>query len=84
MLLSVNDEQLLSRIETRPDVLGGKPVIRGTRLSAEYVMSLLAHGETPAAIVEEYEGLTDDDIRACLLFAKRAIEDFSFLPLAVH
>lgn len=81
-MVSMDDEQLLARLETRPDVLGGKPVVRGTRLSAEYVMSLLAHGETPAAIIEEYDGLTEDDILACLLFAHRAIEDLSFVPLS--
>ena len=78
----MDDEQLLARLETRPDVLGGKPVVRGTRLSTEYVMSLVAHGETPAAIIEEYDGLTEDDILACLLFAHRAIEDLSFVPLS--
>ena len=77
----MNDEDLLRRIETRPGVLGGKPVIRGTRLSVEYVMNLLAHGETPGGIALEYDGLSEDDVRACLLFAKRAMEDLSFAPL---
>ncbi|MBA4179936.1 MAG: hypothetical protein C0506_05040 [Anaerolinea sp.] len=80
----MNDEELMARIEARPGVLDGKPVIRGTRLSVEYVVNLLAHGETPGAIVQEYEGLTDDDIRACLLFAKRAMEDLSFVPLMAN
>ncbi|MEO6398790.1 MAG: DUF433 domain-containing protein [Tepidiformaceae bacterium] len=79
----MNDDHLLARIEARPEVLGGKPVIRGTRLSAEFVVNLLAHGDTPAAILDEYSGLTDADIRACLLFAKRAIEDLTFVPLSV-
>ena len=77
----MDDKDLLARIEARPGVLDGKPVIRGTRLSVEYVMNLLAHGGTPDSILHEYEGLTDDDIRACLLFAKRAVEDLSFVPL---
>lgn len=75
--------ELLERIEARPEILGGKPIIRGTRLSVEYIMNLLAHGESADEIVTEYDGLTVDDIRACLLFAKRTLEDLSFAPLAV-
>ena len=77
----VDDAETLARIETRPGVLDGKPVIRGTRLSVEHVMNLLAHGDTPDSILQEYQGLTGDDIRACLLFAKRAVGDLSFVPL---
>ncbi len=44
----------------------GKPVIRGTRLSVEYILNLLAHGATVTEILEEYEGLVEADIRACL------------------
>jgi uncharacterized protein (DUF433 family) len=62
----------------------GKPVIKGTRLTVEYILNLLAHGATFAEILDEYDGLTHEDIRACLLFATRSLEDTSFMPLAVE
>jgi uncharacterized protein (DUF433 family) len=73
---------LLNRIEINPGVMVGKPVIRGTRLTVEYILSLMAHGAGEAEILEEYEGLETEDIRACLLFATRALADTSFMPLA--
>ncbi|MFW5966814.1 MAG: DUF433 domain-containing protein [Persicimonas sp.] len=76
----MNDEQLLDRIEQNPDVLDGKPVVRGTRLSVEFIVNLLAHGATHEEILEEYHDLESDDIRACLLFAGRMVGDASFMP----
>lgn len=80
----MTDEQLLERIEVDPRVMVGKPVIQGTRLTVEYILSLLAHGSTVSEILEEYDGLTQDDIRACLLFATRSLESTSFMPLATE
>lgn len=65
----MTDDQLLARITLNPKVMVGKPVIKGTRLTVEYVLGLLAHGTTFAEILEEYEGLTQEDIQSCLLFA---------------
>lgn len=62
----MNDEQLLERITLNTKVMVGKPVIRGTRLTVEYVLNLLAHGATIEEILGEYEGLTQEDIQACL------------------
>ena len=78
----MSDRELLDRIILDPKIMLGKPVIRGTRLTVEYVLNLLAHGATEEEILEEYEGLTREDIRACLLFATRSLEGTSFLPLA--
>jgi uncharacterized protein (DUF433 family) len=80
----MTDEQLLERIEMDPGVMVGKPVIQGTRLVVEYILNLLAHGSTVSEILEEYDGLTQDDIRACLLFATRSLESTSFMPLAAE
>ena len=77
----MTDEQLLERIALNPKVMAGKPVIRGTRLTVEYILNLLAHGATVAEILEEYEGLAQEDIRACLLFASRSLESTAFMPL---
>lgn len=78
----MSDRELLERIVLDPKVMTGKPVIRGTRLTVEYILNLLAHGGTEEEILEEYEGLSRDDIRACLLFATRSLESSTFLPLA--
>ena len=62
----------------------GKPVIKGTRLTVEYILNLLAHGGTMEEILEEYNNLTPEDIQACLLFATRSLENTSFMPLTVE
>jgi uncharacterized protein (DUF433 family) len=81
-LENMKEQDLLNRIYSSPRVMVGKPVIRGTRLSVEYILNLLAHGATVTEILDEYEGLVEADIRACLLFASRALESASFMPLA--
>ena len=81
-LENMKEQNLLNRISSSPRVMVGKPVIRGTRLSVEYILNLLAHGATVTEILEEYEGLVEADIRACLLCASRALESASFMPLA--
>jgi uncharacterized protein (DUF433 family) len=77
----MTDNELLNRIATDPKIMIGKPVIKGTRLTVEYILNLLAHGATTAEILDEYEGLVENDIRACLLFAARSLESASFMPL---
>ena len=63
------DVGLLGRISLNPKTMGGKPVIRGTRLTVEFILNLLSHGASHQEIIEEYQGLTNEDIQACLLFA---------------
>ena len=77
----MTDDVLLQRITLNPRVLAGKPVIAGTRLSVDFIVNLLAHGATEQEILAEYRGLTSDDIRACLLFAARSLQQSSFMPL---
>jgi uncharacterized protein (DUF433 family) len=79
----MSDDQLLSRITVNSRVMVGKAVIRGTRLTVEYILGLLAHGATVAEILEEYGGLAPEDIQACFLFASKSLQDTSFMPLAV-
>jgi uncharacterized protein (DUF433 family) len=81
-IMKMNDEQFLDRIVLNPKVMVGKPTIRGTRLTVEYVLNLLAHGTTAEEILAEYEGMTQEDIQACLLFATRSLENMTFMPLA--
>ena len=80
----MQDEQLLERITLNPKVMVGKPVIKGTRLTVEYILNLLAHGATVAEILAEYQGLTQEDIQACLLFAACALGDTFFVPLVTE
>ena len=80
----MKDQELLERITINPKVMVGKPVIRGTRLTVEYILNLLAHGATVTEIVSEYNGLTKEDIQACILFATKSLENTTFMPLAVE
>jgi uncharacterized protein (DUF433 family) len=59
----------LNRIASDPSIFGGKPIVRGMRISVELILSLLAQGETQEAIVDNYPGLQPEDIRACLAYA---------------
>lgn len=77
-------EQLLERITLNPQIMVGKPVIRGTRLTVEYILNLLAHGASIQEILDEYTGLTPEDIQACFLFATKSLADSEFLPLPVE
>ena len=62
-----------NRIVADPNVLVGKPVIKGTRISVELVMDLLAAGYTPEQIRQQYDHLALDDIHACLAYAREVI-----------
>jgi uncharacterized protein (DUF433 family) len=67
----MQDQKLLERITFDPKVMVGKPVIRETRLTVEYILNLLAHGAMVSEILDEYRGLAHEDIQACLLFAAK-------------
>ncbi len=80
----MKDEQLLKRIVLNPKVMVGKPVIQGTRLTVDFMLNLLAHGATESEILNEYKGLTLEDIQACFLFATKSLENTEFMPLAME
>ena len=65
------NQELLKRITTRPDVFGGKPIIRDLRVSVELVLSLLAQRVSAEDILDDYPGLEPDDIRAYASYAHR-------------
>ena len=79
--LNMNEPNPILRITSNAAILGGKPVIRGTRLSVEFILNLLARGATNREIITEYNGLQDEDIQACLLFASKSLANASFVPL---
>ena len=80
----MKDEQLLERISVNAKVMVGKPVIRGTRLTVEHVLGLLSHGATIEEVLDEYDGLTREDVQACLLFATKSLENLEFMPLTAE
>ena len=61
------------RIVADPDVLVGKPVIKGTRISVELVLDLLAGGYSPEQVRQQYGHVTLEDIHACLAYAREVI-----------
>lgn len=60
---------MLDRITADPKIFGGKPIIRGMRISVELILNLLAQGEPVEAILDDYPELQVEDIRACLAYA---------------
>ena len=80
----MTDQELLQRVTCAPAVMVGKPVIEGTRLTVDFVLNLLAHGSTVDEMLEEYDGLEPEDIKAFLLFASRSLANTTFMPLVAE
>ena len=75
--------ELLKRITARPDVFGGKPIIRDMRISVELILSLLTQGLSTDAILDDYPELEPDDIRACTAYAHAVIARDSLHSVSV-
>lgn len=71
------------RIVVDPDILVGKPVIKGTRLAVEFIIDLLAQGWSEAEILRNYPGLTPADVHACLSYASAVLRAEKVYPLVV-
>jgi uncharacterized protein (DUF433 family) len=74
-------ENLLDRIVINPEIMTGKPIIKGTRLTVQYIIHLLAQDISQEEILREYPGLVKDDILACLHFSEKILNAEVFLPL---
>lgn len=72
---------LLDRITIDPKTRTGKPVVRGTRISVEFVVELLASGWSHARILVIYPHLSEEDIRACLAYASELLREEKVYPL---
>jgi uncharacterized protein (DUF433 family) len=70
------------RVVLDPNVLTGKPVIRGTRLSVEFIIGLLADGWNDADILANYPGVSRDDVLACLAYARDTLSSERVFPSA--
>jgi uncharacterized protein (DUF433 family) len=73
-------DELLKRITYNPDILGGKPTIRGRRYAVEHVLMQLALGDTPETLLEGHDWLEREDILACLAYAFSVVRNERFMP----
>ncbi len=80
--MTTNHEPL-SRITARPDVFGGKPIIRDMRISVELILSLLSQGAAQEELLDDYPGLEPEDIRACIAYAHTVIAGDTLAPVSV-
>ncbi len=78
----MNVEQLLSRITTNPDVMVGKPIIRGLRITVEQILKALANGVTTQELLEDYPELELEDIQAVLLHATELVSEEQIFEVA--
>lgn len=72
---------LSERILVDPEILAGKPVIRGSRLAVELILELMAAGQSEQDVLEEYPGLTREDILACLAYASYLAHEYKAYPI---
>ncbi len=72
------------RIVIDPEILCGKPIVKGTRLAVEFLVDLLAQGWTEAEILKNYPGITREDILACLAYASAVLRAEKVYPVGVR
>lgn len=70
----MEEKEIFERISSDPDILHGKPCIKGTRIPVYLIVSLVAEGETVENILEDYPTLTPEDIKAALRYAAKLSE----------
>lgn len=71
----------MSRIIANAKILGGKPVIKGTRISVEFILELMASGVSEGEILEDYPHLTQEDVYACLRYAVSFLKNDIYIDL---
>ncbi len=76
------EDELLSRITVNPKIMPGKPVLKGTRITVELVLRLLAQGLSAEEILKDHPHLTREDITAVLLYAAK-MESEEVYPIKV-
>jgi uncharacterized protein (DUF433 family) len=69
----MDEKRVLEGITVNPKMFGGKPIIRGRRLAVEHVLGMLAAGNAPETILQGYPWLEMDDIKACLVYARKLV-----------
>jgi uncharacterized protein (DUF433 family) len=69
----MTEDEVLERITIDPAIFGGKPIIRGMRIGVEHILGMLAAGDSPERLLEEYSFLEPADIQACMAYAHRSM-----------
>ena len=80
----MSNTRLLNRITARPDVYGGKPIIRDMRISVELILSLMAQGVDQEGLLDDYPDLEPEDICACIAYAHAVIAGDSLSAIRIH
>lgn len=75
------EEELLERIVVNPKVMGGKPIVKGTRITVEQVLKLLSQGLSTGEILKDYPHLSKEDISAVLLYAAKVASEEEVYPV---
>lgn len=74
---------MFDRIVSNPAILGGKPIIKGTRISVEFILELIASGGSITDIVKNYPFLTEEDVRQAVGFAAQSLKNDIYLTTGV-
>ncbi|BBO18570.1 conserved hypothetical protein [Candidatus Brocadia pituitae] len=74
----------MERITVNPKILGGKPIIKGTRITVAFILELLASDVSEEEILKDYPHLTAEDIHACLRYAARSCKNEIYLELETN
>ena len=77
----MKNENLLERIIIDSNIMVGKPVIKGTRITVQLILRLLGQGMSYDDLLQNYPNLTKEDIQACFLFVTKKLDDVMFAPL---
>jgi uncharacterized protein (DUF433 family) len=77
------EEELLERIVVNPKIMGGKPIVKGTRITVEQILKMLAQSLTTNEILKDYPHLSKDDVAAVLLYAAKVASEDEIYPVTV-
>ncbi|MDT8781754.1 MAG: DUF433 domain-containing protein [Candidatus Bathyarchaeota archaeon] len=77
------EEELLERIVVNPKIMGGKPIVKGTRITVEQVLKMLAQGLSVDEILKDYPYLSKDDVAAVLFYAAKVAGEEEIYPVTV-
>ncbi|MDO8969331.1 MAG: DUF433 domain-containing protein [Saprospiraceae bacterium] len=83
MQYHADTEHLLSRITVNPNIMLGKPTIRGTRLTVEHILKATVRGLTFGQLHEDFPFLEPEDIQACILYATQLVENERVYSISV-
>ncbi len=77
------EDELLERIVVNPKIMGGKPIVRGTRITVEQVLKLLTQGLDTPEILRDYPHFSKDDVAAVLFYAAKVLGEEEIFPVTV-